>query len=44
MQPGEQKETPAPIFSPSSRAELWSAGTAAPESEPELELPMPVEH
>ena len=44
MQPGEQKETPGPIFSPASRAELWSAGTTAPESEPELELPMPVEH
>jgi general secretion pathway protein A len=44
MQPGEQTEAPAPIFSPSSRAELWSAGTTAPESEPELDLPMPVEH
>ncbi len=44
MQPGEQNETPAPIFSPASRAELWSAGTTAAESEPELELPMPVEH
>ena len=44
MQPGEQKEAPAPIFSPASRAELWSAGTTAPESEPELDLPMPVEH
>jgi type II secretory pathway predicted ATPase ExeA len=44
MQPGEQKEAPAHIFSPASRAELWQAGTAAPESEPELDLPMPVEH
>lgn len=44
MQPGEQKETPSPIFSPASRAELWSAGTTAPDNEPELELPMPVEH
>ncbi len=44
MQPGEQREAPAPIFPAASRAELWSAGTAAPESEPELDLPMPVEH
>jgi type II secretory pathway predicted ATPase ExeA len=44
MQPGEQKEAPAHIFSPASRAELWQAGTAAPESDPELDLPMPVEH
>ncbi len=44
MQPGEQKEAPAPVFSPASRAELWQAGTPASESEPELDLPMPVEH
>lgn len=44
MQPGEQREAPAPIFPTASRAELWSAGTAAPESEPEMDLSMPVEH
>jgi general secretion pathway protein A len=44
LQLGEQTEAPAPIFSEASRAELWSAGTSAPESEPELDLPMPVEH
>ncbi len=44
MQPGEQTEAPAPIFSSASRAELWSAGTTATESEPEMDLPMPVEH
>ena len=44
MQPGEQTEAPAPIFSSASRAELWSAGTTAPESEPEMDLSMPVEH
>ncbi|HET6670623.1 MAG TPA: AAA family ATPase [Pyrinomonadaceae bacterium] len=44
LQLGEQTEAPAPIFSEASRAELWSAGTAAPESETELDLPMPVEH
>ena len=44
MQPGEQREAPAPIFPAASRAELWSAGTAAPEGEPEMDLTMPVEH
>ena len=44
MQLGEQAEAPAPIFSEASRAELWSAGTAAPENEQELDLTMPVEH
>ena len=39
MQLGEQAEAPAPIFSEASRAELWSAGTAAPENEQELDLP-----
>lgn len=44
IQTGEVKEAPAPIFSTSSRAELWAAGTGAKENEPELDLPMPVEH
>ena len=44
IQTGEVKEAPAPIFSSSSRAELWAAGTGAKENEPELDLPMPVEH
>jgi hypothetical protein len=44
MQLGEQAEAPAPIFSEASRAELWSAGTAAPENDQELDLSMPVEH
>ena len=43
MQRGEVTEAPAPIFSPSSRAELWAAGTASSESEPEIDLPMPVD-
>ncbi len=44
IQTGEVKEAPAPIFSSSSRAELWAAGTGAKENEPELDLQMPVEH
>lgn len=44
VQTGEVKEAPAPIFSSSSRAELWAAGTGSKENEPELDLPMPVEH
>lgn len=44
MQLGEQAEAPAPIFSEASRAELWAAGTSAPENEQELDLTMPVEH
>lgn len=44
MQPGEEREAPARIFSTGNRAELWAAGTSATESEPELDLTMPVEH
>lgn len=43
MQLGEVTEAAAPIFSSASRAELWSAGTASPESEPERDLPIPVD-
>lgn len=43
MQLGEVTEATAPIFSSASRAELWSAGTASPESEPEHDLPIPVD-
>jgi hypothetical protein len=43
MQAGDVKEAPPPIFSPASRAELWAAGTASTEGEPELDLPVPVD-
>jgi general secretion pathway protein A len=43
MQPGEEREAPASIFSSASRAELWSAGTGSSESESETETPVPVE-
>jgi type II secretory pathway predicted ATPase ExeA len=43
MQPGEEREAPASIFSSASRAELWAAGTGSSESESETETPVPVE-
>lgn len=44
MQAGEVREAPARIFSSTGRAELWAAGTGSAEGEPEIDLPMPVEH
>ena len=41
MQPGEEREAPARIFSSAGRAELWSA--AAGEKEPDSVPPVPVE-
>ncbi|MBC8166866.1 MAG: AAA family ATPase, partial [Bryobacteraceae bacterium] len=35
MQPGEERESPARIFSDAGRAELWAAGTGPPDSEAE---------
>jgi general secretion pathway protein A len=43
MQPGEETEAPASIFSSASRAELWAAGTGSSENESETETPVPVE-
>jgi general secretion pathway protein A len=43
MQPGEEREAPASIFSPASRAELWAAGTGTSEGETEAVAPVPVE-
>ena len=43
MQPGEEREGPARIFSSASRAELWAAGTNAPDAEPETVAPVTVE-
>ena len=43
LQPGEEREAPARIFSSAGRAELWSAGAAANEKEPEIVPPVPVE-
>jgi general secretion pathway protein A len=43
-QPGEEREAPARIFSSGNRAEVWAAGKGKTEKEPELDLPMPVEH
>ena len=42
MQNRAVTEAPAPIFSSASRAELWATGTAT-ESEPELDLPVPMD-
>jgi len=41
MQPGEEREAPARIFSSAGRAELWSA--AAGEKDPDSVPPVPVE-
>jgi general secretion pathway protein A len=43
MQVGEERETPAPIFSPASREELWSAGNSGGEKETKTMTPIPVE-
>ena len=43
MQPGEEREAPARIFSAAGRAELWSAGTELPENEADAVTPVPVE-
>ena len=43
MQPGEEREAPARIFSAAGRAELWSAGTELPENEADVVIPVPVE-
>jgi general secretion pathway protein A len=43
MQRGEERESPARIFSASSRAELWAAGNGPAEGEAESEAPVPVE-
>ncbi len=43
MQPGEEREGPARIFSSAGRAELWAAGTNAPEAEPETVSPVPLD-
>ena len=44
MQPGQEQEAPARIFSSVNRAELWSAGTGAAEGESDVDLSVPVEH
>jgi general secretion pathway protein A len=43
VQAGEEREAPAPIFSPAGRAELWSAGTSANEKDKNTMTPLPVE-
>ncbi|HAF14761.1 MAG TPA: hypothetical protein DHU55_08390 [Blastocatellia bacterium] len=43
MQPGEEREAPARIFSSAGRSELWAAGTSAAESDTESAAPVPVE-
>jgi general secretion pathway protein A len=43
MQPGEQREAPARIFSSADRAELWAKGTSAAESDTEIATTVPVE-
>jgi general secretion pathway protein A len=43
MQPGEEREAPARIFSAAGRAELWAAGTGAPEADNETIAPLPAE-
>ncbi|MDQ6651785.1 MAG: AAA family ATPase [Acidobacteriota bacterium] len=43
MQPGEEREAPARIFSSAGRSELWAAGTSTTESDPESAAPLPVE-
>lgn len=43
MQPGEETESPASIFSAAGRAELWAAGTGTAEGETETVAPLPVE-
>src|SRR6185295_4193013 len=43
LQPGEEREAPARIFSSAGRAELWAAGNSAAEKEAETVSPVPVE-
>ena len=43
MQVGEEREAPAPIFSPANQAELWSAGNSGGEKETKTMTPVPVE-
>jgi general secretion pathway protein A len=43
MQPGEEREAPARIFSSAGRAELWAAGTSQAENDAETVAPVPVE-
>jgi general secretion pathway protein A len=43
MQPGEEREAPARIFSAAGRAELWSAGSGKSEGEKEPVLSAPLE-
>ncbi len=43
MQPGEEGESPARVFSAAGRDELWSAGTTPADGEPETVTPIPVE-
>ncbi len=43
MQPGEEREPPARIFSAAGRAELWAAGTGTGEDETETVAPIPAE-
>jgi general secretion pathway protein A len=43
MQPGEEREAPARIFSAAGRAELWAAGTGQSEGEKEPVLSAPLE-
>jgi len=39
MQPGEEREAPARIFTAAGRAELWAAGTGSAEAEPDTVSP-----
>ena len=43
MQPGEEREVPARLFSSASRSELWAAGTSAAETDTEGVVPVPAE-
>jgi len=43
MQPGEEREAPARIFSSAGRAELWAAGTSPADNDAEVVAPVPVE-
>ena len=43
MQPGQENQEPARIFSSAGRAELWAAGSGAPEADTETVAPAPLE-
>jgi general secretion pathway protein A len=43
LQPGEEREAPARIFSSAGRSELWDAGKKATENETPNPAPIPVE-